>query len=223
MEHGAQDVRGWKDRDIAAEISAAWDFPVFTCNDASTACGAELVFGDQNKPSDFLYFFVGFFVGGGLVLDSSLYTGRTGNAAALGSMRVPTQDGYTLRQLVDVASLAALENALARSGDQSAMIWDDPNSWNMPADPLNSWLDEAAQGIAQAIASSICLFDVGHVLVDGWMPTHMRAELVRRIQTHIAEFSIAGVQKPAVIEGSIGSDARALGRGQPAAIQTLSC
>ncbi|NNE89916.1 MAG: ROK family transcriptional regulator [Silicimonas sp.] len=207
---GAAEMRGWKDHDIAAEIGAAWDFPVFVCNDASSACGAELVFGDQNKPRDFLYFFVGFFIGGGLVLDSSLYTGRTGNAAALGSMMVPTADG-TLRQLVDVASLAALENALAESGDQDSMIWDTPESWNVPTGPLEVWLDTAAQGIAQAIVSSICLIDVGHVLIDGWMPEKMRAELVRRIRIQVTQIPVVGVQKPEVIEGSIGSDARALG------------
>lgn len=207
---GAEDMDGWKHRDMVAEISATCDFPVFSCNDASSACGAELVFGDQNKPSDFLYFFVGFFIGGGLVLDSSLYTGRTGNAAALGSMMVPTTSG-TLRQLVDVASLAGLENALARSGNQDTMIWNNPDDWHVPEEQLNSWLDGAAHGIAQAILSSVCLFDVGHVLIDGWMPEKMRAELVRRIQHQIAEIPMTGVQKPKVIEGSIGSDARALG------------
>lgn len=207
---GEAEMQRWKDRDIAAEIGAIWDFPVFVCNDASTACGAELVFGDQGKPQDFLYFFVGFFIGGGLVLDGSLYTGRTGNAAALGSMMVPTADGKW-QQLVDVASLAALENALAQSGDQAAMIWHSPESWAVPGGALDLWLTSAAHGIAQAIISSICLVDVGHVLIDGWMPEDMRADLVRRVQIEVDRISVAGVQKPDVIEGSIGSDARALG------------
>ncbi|MCK0140799.1 ROK family transcriptional regulator [Aliiroseovarius sp. F47248L] len=204
------DLRDWKDRDIAAEIGATWDIPVFVCNDASAACGAELVFGNQTKPRDFLYVFVGFFIGGGLVLDGSLYTGRTGNAAALGSMMLPTQDGK-LRQLVDVASLVALERALAKSGGAYSMLWDDPESWKIPHDLLDTWLNDASHGIAQAVLSSVCLIDVGHVLVDGWMPEPMRAELVRRVRTHITEKAIAGVAKPEILEGSIGSDARALG------------
>lgn len=200
----------WKDRDIASDLGAKWDFPVFVCNDASTACGAELVFGNQNKPRDFVYFFVGFFIGGGLVLDSSLYTGPTGNAAALGSMMVSTADG-AMRQLVDVASLSALEEMLVEAGDQNAMIWDSPETWDIPQDAFERWLDGAARGIAQAIISSVCVVDVSHVLVDGWMPQNMRATLVERIQTQVTELSAAGVQKPHVIEGSIGLDARALG------------
>lgn len=207
---GVAEMRGWNDRDIAAEINAAWDFPVFMCNDASTACGAELVFGDQTKPQDFLYFFVGFFIGGGLVMDSAVYTGRTGNAAALGSMLVPTPDG-TVRQLVDVASLATLERTLIANGNVDGMVWDSPDTWNVPAEELELWLDSAARGIAHAIFSSVCLMDVGHVLLDGWMPQQMRAELVGRIQQNVSEISVAGVQMPEVCEGSIGPDARALG------------
>lgn len=203
-------MEDWKDHDIAAEIGAAWDFPVFVCNDASAACGAELVFGDQNKPRDFLYLFVGFFVGGGLVLDNTLYTGRTGNAAALGSMMVRTADG-SLRQLVDVASLVTLENAVLTGGEEGAMVWDTPETWALPEGPLENWLNNAAQGIAQAILSSVCLIDIDHVLVDGWMPEKMRAELVRRIRKHVSELPFTGIRKPDVLEGSIGPDARALG------------
>ena len=206
----ATEIQGWIDRDIGAEMEGHLGFPVFTCNDASTACGAELVFGDQNKPADFLYFFVGHFIGGGLVLDNGLYTGRTGNAAALGSLRVARADG-TVSQLVDVASLAALEKTLTDNGDQGAMIWDTPESWKVPAAPLNHWMDTAAHGIAQAILSSVCLIDVGHVLIDGWMPNAMRSELVQRVQAKLASLPAAGVQKPQVEAGSIGPDARALG------------
>jgi predicted NBD/HSP70 family sugar kinase len=183
---------------------------VFLCNDASAACGAELVFGDQDKPGDFLYLFVGFFVGAGLVLDCNLYTGRTGNAAALGSMMVRTGDG-AMRQLVDVASLVRLENALIAIGEEGSMTWDAPESWALPDGPLEVWLNDAANGLAQAILSSVCLLDLDHVLIDGWMPESMRAELVRRVQGLIRDTPAAGVEKPNVLAGSIGSDARALG------------
>ena len=56
--------------------------------DATAACGAELILGNPGHYQDFLYFFLGSFIGGGIVLDGSLYPGRTGNAGALGSMPV---------------------------------------------------------------------------------------------------------------------------------------
>ena len=207
---GASEMQGWQDRDIAAEIGADWDFPVFMCNDATAACGAELVFGDQSKPDDFLYIFVGFFIGGSLVLDSSLYTGRSGNAAALGSIMVPDANGG-FSQLVDLASLATLEETLIKSGKESAMIWDQPDSWDIPQAALEAWMSTAASSIAHAILSSTCLIDVQCVLLDGWLPPHMRDDLLRRTQTELARIPINGIHKPDVRAGSIGSDARVLG------------
>ena len=62
---------------------------ITVCNDATSACAAEFYFGEAWRERDFLYFFLGEFLGGGLVLNSSLYLGRTGNAAAVGSMPAP--------------------------------------------------------------------------------------------------------------------------------------
>ncbi len=205
------EMAAWRTRDIRAEIDAASSFPVFLSNDATAACGAELVFGDQAKPRDFLYFFVGFFIGGGLVLDGALYGGSHGNAAALGSVQVPTPDGGKLRQLVDVASLATLKAALEAAGGEGEMPWDAPEDWRLPDTVLDDWLNDASAAIAYAILSSTCVIDVGYVYVDGWMPGEVRAEMVRRISLALARISMPGVHTPEVCEGSIGRDARALG------------
>lgn len=204
------DIAGWRDRNIAAEIGKNWDFPVFLSNDASAACGAELVFGEQNKPQDFLYFFVGFFIGGGLVLDGTLFAGRTGNAAALGSLPITTAGGK-LRQLVDVASLAALAASLDLRDYESDMIWDAPDSWSLPDDILDNWLNEASNGMAQAILASACVIDFECVVVDGWLPETARAELVKRTAQHLNDAPLAGIETPNVHEGTIGSNARSLG------------
>lgn len=204
------DMAGWRDRDIAAEIGANWDFPVFLSNDATAACGAELVFGDQTKPREYLYFFVGFFIGGGLVLDNALYAGPTRNAGALGSMPVSV-DGDEVLHLVDVASLATLDKALRASPGRGEMNWERPEGWSVPRDILDPWMDAAAAGVAQATLASASLIDFGCVVLDGWMPAEMRAELTRRIRDRIAGIAIEGIDKPEVREGGIGPDARALG------------
>ena len=48
-------------------------------NDATSACGAELVFGAGTRFPDFIYFFIGSFIGGGVVLNSSLLLGTHRN------------------------------------------------------------------------------------------------------------------------------------------------
>ena len=200
----------WRDRDIAKELSGSWDFPVYLRNDASAACGAELVFGDQDKPADFLYFFIGFFAGGGVVMDNALVTGRTGNAGALGSLPVRLADG-AIAQLVDVASLSRLERAMIGAGHEAASIWDDPHDWAIPPEILDPWLEEAAEGLAQAIFASCCVMDFGDVFIDGWMPVNLRRQLVERTAARLVNAGWAGIELPMVREGTIGSNARELG------------
>lgn len=208
LEPGAMD--GWRDRDIAAEIGEGWDFPVFMRNDASAACGAELVFGDQTRARDFLYFFIAFFVGGGLVLDNALYTGRTGNAAALGSLPISIR-GNQVDQLVDVASLVTLEQALVAVGGEADTIWNGAEHWDLPSDILEGWTAKAADGLAYATYSAACLIDFEAVMIDGWIPAPIRDELVARISTRLDELKTPGIEIPAVRPGTIGPDARAMG------------
>ena len=97
----------WRVRDIQAELSAATGLPVYVQNDATSACGAELVFGKGERPKDFLYFYFGYFIGGGLVLNGQLFLGRSGNAAGVGPLPLPGPDG-AMRRLFDVASMSVL-------------------------------------------------------------------------------------------------------------------
>ena len=202
------DLSAWRDFDIAAALAEVVDLPIYICNDASAACGAELVFGTQDKPRGFLYFYIGYFVGGGLVLDSKLYTGKTGNAGALGSMPLA---GEAPRQLVDVASLATLEAALQQAGETRRASWSDPAAWVMSEDILERWLDSAADALAQAIRMTACLIDFDTVMIDGSLPVKVRADIVARCRRHLAAQPLPGVTLPELREGTVGSDARALG------------
>ena len=100
-------LEAWRETDVVAALGQCLPFPVYLHNDATAACGAELVFGGAQTGRDFVYFYVGSFIGGGVVLGDALYSGRTGNAGAIGSMLVPDGEGG-VRQLIEVASLDAL-------------------------------------------------------------------------------------------------------------------
>ena len=86
-------LAAWKDFDLAGEIGKLFDWPVHFCNDASAACAAELLFGKGRELRDFAYFYLGYFIGGGIVLNGSLYLGHKGNAGALGSFPVTSPEG----------------------------------------------------------------------------------------------------------------------------------
>lgn len=206
----SSDLDAWRECDLVAELAKSYSFPIYLCNDASAACSAELVFGASAKPRDFLYVYVGYFIGGGLVLDNALHLGRSGNAAALASMPVQAPSGE-MCPLVDLASLACLEDRLGSASDAARSIWNRSGTWAVPQKALDAWLDQAARGIAQAVIASVCVVDCETVLIDGSMPDAVRAELVTRIENEVASMVTAGVSVPRIAQGSVGYDAKVLG------------
>lgn len=205
---GAMD--GWRHTDIRAALAERCPFPVYLQNDATAACGAELVFGHPPAQGDFIYFYVGAFVGGGIALGGRLFSGSTGNAGALGSMPVPDPAG-TMRQLIDVASISVLEKTLVARGLDATGLWTSPDDWGELGEDLERWVDGAAHGLAHAILAATAVIDFQSAIIDGWLPLAVRAALVARTAHHLSQLDSEGLTLPAVREGTVGRHARALG------------
>lgn len=200
----------WRNRDIRADLQALFGFPVYLQNDATSACGAELVFGDIGTLRDFVYFYIGAFAGGGVVLNGRLYGGPTGNAGALGSMPVPGPGGKPT-QLIDIASIAVLEKSLNAKGIEAAYLWTSPEEWGDLGPELDAWIATASDALAYAIVASASVIDFECAVIDGWMPSTIRARLVEAVQAAIGKIDIEGLRMPSVREGTVGIHARALG------------
>lgn len=205
---GAMDA--WRHVDLARELGALGPYPVFIENDATAACGAELVFGRGAAYPDFIYFFIGSFIGGGVVLHNALYAGRTGNAGAVGSMPVPGPDGKPI-QLIDAASLFVLERKLKARGVDPSRLWLSPDDWNDFGEPLDEWIATTAHYLAHAIVAACSVIDFSAAIVDGGLPPAVRERIVAATRAGIEKFDLQGIAAPAIVEGSIGSAARAVG------------
>jgi predicted NBD/HSP70 family sugar kinase len=198
-----------------AELSrrfARW--PVRLCNDATSACAAELTFGAGSAYRNFAYFYVGTFIGGGIVLNGSLFPGRSGNAGALGSMPVMRRDkdgAFSLQQLIRAASIYRLERRLIAAGRRGTDIWLSPDDWSSFEEPLDAWISEAAEALAQAIAATLAVIDFEAIVVDGAFPAEVRRRLVERINQRLSGIDRQGLTEAAVVAGTIGRDARAIG------------
>ena len=78
----------WRDLDLKADLEATLGLPVVVENDANAAAWGEFQFGAGHDVDDLLLVTVGTGVGGGVVLDGSLYRGAFGVGAEIGHMRV---------------------------------------------------------------------------------------------------------------------------------------
>ncbi|HUO53293.1 MAG TPA: ROK family transcriptional regulator [Rhodoblastus sp.] len=215
-EVGAPDavLEAWRNCDLQAELERLSGLPVTISNDATAACGAELTFGGGREFEDFLYFFVGYFAGGGVVLNGELYSGRQGNAGALGSMPVMIRDRATgaveRRQLIHSASLYGLERQL-REGGVDPVAFFRSQAWDSLGPILDDWLEEAADGLAQAIVAAVSVIDFGQALIDGGFPADVRRRLIELVRQKVGEMDVQGLSPFAIDEGSIGANARTLG------------
>ncbi len=205
----AEEMDKWRDFDIRAALMEFTSHAVYVQNDATAACGAELAFGRRPHRQDFIYFHIGTFVGGGVVLNGGLYSGRTGNAGALGSMPVPGPTGA--EQLIDQASLVVLERRLKSAGLDPSPLWAEADDWSGFAVHVDAWMSIAARGLAHAIMAAASVIDFEAAMIDGGFPVEIRRQLVERVAVEIRRLDSQGIAIPRLEEGTMGSLARSLG------------
>lgn len=206
-----RELREWDEVDIAGEIAVLTGLSCEIWNDATAACAAEMLLGSAITTGSALYFYVGTFIGGGVVLDGKLYEGPRRNAGALGSMPVVGRGGARFEQLIHQGSLLGLERALNEAGlagepeiRATVRAARDTLAWRV-------WRQGAAEGIAQAIAAALCVIDFESVVIDAMLDPEDVAALTDDVRRAMARFDLTGTLPVTIAAGSIGFSARALG------------
>ena len=206
----AEEFQRWSNIDIAAEVASCTDLPVSLVNDATAGCWAEHVYGRGKEFRDYAYFFVGAFVGGGIVLNNSVYEGQQGNAGALGSLRSIGPQGESL-QLIDTASIHLLETMLTKEGRPVADLWVQPQDWTAFTALVDAWIAQTALELAKASLSTCAVIDFEAIVIDGAFPADVRTKLVAQIRMEVDRQDTRGLKVPRIEEGTVGGNARAIG------------
>lgn len=192
------------------EIANLTNLPIHPANDATAACKAEHVYGRGKEFRDYAYFFIAAYIGGGVVLNHSVFEGHQGNAGALGSLRSIGPNGES-RQLIDIASLHLLEKRLEQVDIDPKILWDSPQDWSSISRYVEQWIGQTAQELAKAALSTCSVIDFEAIVIDGSFPADVRNELVERTRRYLANQDVRGLIRPLTEAGSIGRDARAIG------------
>jgi predicted NBD/HSP70 family sugar kinase len=203
-------MQEWQDPCLARRLTDVTGLEVFLENDATSACVAEHLLGRGNEFHDFAYIFVGAFVGGGLVLNSKVFTGVTGNAGALGSLLVPDRSGG-MTQLLNVASLHVLERALSEAGIDPQCLRRNPDDWSRFEQQVAIWIETTGAYLAIAAASIASVVEVEAILIEGAMPEQVRHRLTESVRGHLSDLDLTGIVKPRIEEASVGKGARSIG------------
>jgi predicted NBD/HSP70 family sugar kinase len=208
----------WNDINFEAEVEKLTDLPVYFENDCSAAAIAELLFGQGATISNFLYVFIGTFVGGGLVLQGRLEAGSHGNAGALASMPVPPSKldsvpapEQGLESLLNRASLFGLRRHLAAHGIRLNRVAHLNTVIDQARPYVQEWLDDCADALVFALLSAVSVLDTQAVVIDGQLPSFLLDELVETVRRRIHTQSLSGVFEPQVLRGGVGGNAVAYG------------
>jgi predicted NBD/HSP70 family sugar kinase len=205
-------MEAWRAYDIRTGVEKLVPWPVHFCNDATAACGAELAFGSGVRYANFLYIFIATLIGGGVVLNGSLYPGRAGYAGAFGSILVPDPSGSGAPQsLIRCASLYILENMMRKEGADPSMLGRWSKDWREAGSSLDEWIEQATNSLSGAIVSAISVIDFEAIVIDGAFPKSIRSAIVEQTREKFGRLETQGIAPVDIVEGMIGSDARVLG------------
>ncbi|MCY4259258.1 MAG: ROK family transcriptional regulator [Rhodobacteraceae bacterium] len=205
----AEEMEAWQDFDAEREIGKIVPWEVVLENDATAACRAEVVFGSHADKQDWIYFYVGTFIGGGIVLNGHVFRGRRGNAGGFGPMRVPDQEGGN--RLVDHASLVTLERMVLDITGRSFSPYEASDDWGRFEPLVSDWITRAGRNLAHAVISSLSIIDFEAVIIDGAMPTEVTGRLVSEVISQLQQTDLQGVLMPEVEAGTFGRQARTIG------------
>jgi predicted NBD/HSP70 family sugar kinase len=201
----------WESVDLRARVQALTDLPVEFAKDTTAACVAELVQGTGRDLPNFLYVYIGTFIGGGLVLDGHIVNGPRGNAGAIGSMPFANGQAHATKQLLELASGWQLEQALMAAGLDPLLVGHDDIMQEAYTAYTQPWLAQAAKSLALAITSASALLDLDAVVVDGSISPALLQALMSQTQGALSLVRFDGIHTPTLVAGRVGSMARALG------------
>jgi hypothetical protein len=114
-------------------------------------------------------------------------------------------------QLIDAASVHMLESRLKAAGIDPSPLWQQPLDWTGLDPHLNAWIAEIARPLAHAIVATSSVIDFPAVIIDGGFPSVVRQRIAAATQAAMLKLDLKGIQAPAIIEGQVGQNARAIG------------
>ena len=127
------------------------------------------------------------------MLDGALYTGPTGNAAALGSMPISMPGRGEPPQLIACASFFQLERRLEAAGLDPSSMWRTPDAWDDYGAPSSNGSRKPRYALAQASVSAMSVIDVAAIVIDGAMPDSVRQQFSHRVAAQIETLDRRGL------------------------------
>ena len=200
----------WDDINIVNEIKElAPQYEVTKMNDVPAACLAEMFLGNGNNHPNFLYIYLGTFIGGAIVLNGQLFNPDLKFTSSIGTIPIKNGSGYS--QLIEIASLNSLEQDLKKNGYDSKLLIMEKELPPEVRLMFDSWLKQTLEGIKWSIVSVNSVINTNLVIIDAHLSRNLLAEINLKLKNLLEDFHWEATEPVTIESGTIGKHARALG------------
>ena len=205
---GAMD--NWRKANLRDVLEEALGLDVLEMNDATAASLASLRLGAGKHVSSMVYLYVGTFVGGGITVGNQVFEGPTGNAGAIGSLPTRLSVDAIPGQLLDHASLHALEMAFHKRGLDVDLLYTGTLS-HEAQEVFDTWKTRASDAIAFAALSGQAFLDPDAIVLDTSLSPKLRNALVDAANSALNAYDSRGLRVLGITPCEVGIHARSLG------------
>jgi predicted NBD/HSP70 family sugar kinase len=212
-------MQGWQDFPLADWLAEKTGLTTSVQNDAAAGAIAEKMYGAAAGLENFVYLFIGYGLGAGLVLRGEIYAGAANNAGEIGQVMSAAARGNA-EAIEHYVSLFALCRYLGIDPRYGPDLLDHlQRLYETDEKRIKPWISDAVRHLRHAVQVLESLFDPQTIVIGGQMPPGVLAEMVASLDPLLS--SVANRrdrQRPRLTLGATGLWSAALG----AAMQPIS-
>ena len=179
-------IEEWAQVDIAEIISSRFNLPTWVVNDATGAAAGEGIAGVGRNYKNFVYFFISYAFGGGLVSNNEILLGTYGNAGELGDM-LPSK-------IYSHPNMALLKRILIKNNIEVNSIYDMHKHFDVNWPGVDEWIYKVQDSLDLVATACSALLDTQAIVLGGHIPVALADKLIPRIEVY-AQFR-RGSQRP---------------------------
>ena len=144
-----------------------------------------------------------------MVLNGQLFNPDLKYTSSIGTIPIKNGSGY--KQLIEIASLNALEQDLRKAGFDSKLLIMEKELPPEVRRMFESWLEQALEGIKWSIVSVNSVINTNLIIIDAHLSKNLLAEINIKLTNLLDGFQWEGTETVTIESGTIGKHARALG------------
>lgn len=176
-------MREWHRFPLMAKLSEATGLEARLQNDASAAAIAEKMYGVASGLDNFVYLFMGYGLGAGIVVQGEIYAGMAGNAGEIGQLPAfGAGDGAPVRSLEEYVSILSLCRFLALDPAREDLFEQLQTLSDRRDKKLQQWAKQAGTHLKQAMQIVEAMFDPQTVVLGGQLPVALLADIASHME-----------------------------------------